>query len=438
MSRPMQKTLRVFVSALVFGLAPALRAARADLHDSLRAQARAVIGSRLRLPKLLVSAQLALTFTAVLAAGLLSRSLENLNSIDLGFDEENLAYATVNPYQAGYSQEQVGPYLERLEQTLEAIPGVVSVAVMDARPLRDGRGTWASTPEGPSPRLEDGSPNPAALVNLSLGSNGLTDTLGVRLLAGRPLEAGDGPTTPVAVVDQRFAGVFFHGRNPVGERFRLLGQSMEVIGLAANARFLDLREETTPTVYLPFDPERFLPGAIHFAIRAAIGPGQLAAEVRRAVASLDPAVPVTEFHTQTGLIDRLLRTERLLAFVSGGFGLVALILAAIGLGGLVAYAVARRTNEIGVRMALGAAPADVIRMVLRDSLWMVGLGILIGLPGAYAIGGYLKSTLFELKPVDPLTAALSFGALVAVALLATWIPARRAARIDPMRALREE
>ena len=165
---------------------------------------------------------------------------------------------------------------------------------------------------------------------------------------------------------------------------------------------------------------------------------RLAEAVRKAVASVDPAVPLTEFHTQTGLIDRLLRTERLLGFVSGAFGLVALTLAAIGLGGLLAYAVARRTNEIGVRMALGAAAGDVIRMVLRDSLWMVGAGILIGLPCAYAIGRVLKTALFRLEPLDPRTAALSFFALLAVAIVAAWVPARRAARIDPMTALREE
>jgi ABC-type antimicrobial peptide transport system permease subunit len=177
---------------------------------------------------------------------------------------------------------------------------------------------------------------------------------------------------------------------------------------------------------------------MHFAIRSTLDSGRLAEAVRRAVASVDPAVPLQEFQTQTGLIDRLLRTERLLAFVSGAFGLVALTLAAIGIGGLLGYAVARRTNEIGVRMAVGAAGGDVIRMILRDSLGMVGAGILIGLPCAYATGRVLKTALFRLEPLDPRTAALSLFALVAIALLAAWVPARRAARIDPMIALREE
>jgi predicted permease len=432
-------TVLSIVTAVLFSLAPALRAARSSLNDNLTAQARAIVGGGLRLPKLLVSTQLALTFTAVVAAGLLSRSLANLNSIGLGFDARNLAYATINPYQAGYTPGQVGPYLERLKQNIKAIPGVLDVAVMDERPLQGGgRGTWAATPEGPPIRLEDGVFNPAAEVNLSLGSADLIHTLGVRILAGRALEPTDGPKAPVAVVDQRFGGRFFAGRNPIGERFEMLGQSIEVVGLAANARFLNLREETTPTVYVPYDPTRFLPGVIHFAIRAGLSPDQLAADVRRAAAEVDPAVPVVEFHTQTVLIDRILRTERLLAFVSSGFGLVALFLAAIGLGGLLAYAVARRTSEIGVRMALGAARGDVIRMVLRDSMWMVGLGAVIGLPLAYGVARLMEASLFELEPIDPVSAGLALAMLALVALTATWLPAQRAARVDPVIALRHE
>jgi predicted permease len=430
-------SLLAVVTTLLFGLAPAIQAARADVSHSLKVQARSVIGGRLRLPRLLVSLQLALCFAALVGAGLLGRSFENLLSVDLGFDGENLAYATVNPYQAGYTQEQVAPYLDALKRDLEAIPGVLDVAVVDNRPLADGRGTWASTPDGPPP-IEGAGPNPAAAVNLGIGSSELTATLGVRLLAGRALDAADRPGAPVAVVDERFAAVFFAGRNPVGEHFTMLGESIEVVGLAANARFRDLREEKTPTVYLPFDPARFLPGQIHFAIRAATGADQLAANVRGVVAALNPAVPMTEFHTQAGLIDRKLRTERLLAFLSGGFGLIALTLGAIGLGGLLAYAVARRTNEIGVRMALGAARADVIRMILRDATRMARLGILIGLPAAYGVARVLQASLFELEPVDPFSVAFALAALLLVALTAAWLPARRAARVSPVTALREE
>ena len=156
------------------------------------------------------------------------------------------------------------------------------------------------------------------------------------------------------------------------------------------------------------------------------------------MAAVDPAVPLNEFHTQTALIDRMLRTERMLSYVSGAFGLVALALAAIGLGGLLAYATARRTNEIGVRMALGAARSDVVRMIVRDSVALVATGILVGLPCAYAVGRFLTSSLFQLEPFDVTTSAAAVAVLLVVALVAAWVPARRAARIDPILALREE
>jgi ABC-type antimicrobial peptide transport system permease subunit len=173
-------------------------------------------------------------------------------------------------------------------------------------------------------------------------------------------------------------------------------------------------------------------------IRASIETGQLAQMVRRTAGSIDPAVPVQDIQTQPAVIDNLLRTERLLSFLSSAFGTVALTLAAVGLAGLLAYSVARRRNEIGIRMALGAAPSNVVWMVLRDSLWLVAVGVLVGLPGAYAIGRTLESTLFGLEPADPMTAAAALAALALVAALAAWLPARRAARIDPMAALRDE
>jgi predicted permease len=263
------------------------------------------------------------------------------------------------------------------------------------------------------------------------------ETLRIPLLAGRTLQRRDmSQTADAVVVDEVFAKRYFPNESPLGRRFGFGPENnrYEIVGVAGNSRYNNLRDDVYPTIYQAFVPT----GTINFAIRSSIDSGRLVEAVRRAVAAVDPAVPLTEFHTQTALIDRMLRTERLLGFVSAAFGLVALTLAAIGLGGVLAYAVARRTNEIGVRMALGAAAGDVIRMVLRDSFWMVGLGVVIGLPCAYIIGRILKTALFRLEPLDPGTAGLAFGALLAVALLAAWFPARRAARIDPMTALREE
>jgi ABC-type antimicrobial peptide transport system permease subunit len=210
------------------------------------------------------------------------------------------------------------------------------------------------------------------------------------------------------------------------------------VGVVKSSYYNSLRRARLPIVYQPFLAERSVGRPVHFVIRSHIDSQQLTGAIRHAAAAVDRDVPVYEIQTQTSLIDRMLRTERLLSILSGAFSVVALILAAIGLAGLLAYAVARRTNEIGIRMALGAAPGDVVRMILRDSLWLVATGILIGLPCAMAVAHLLKTTLFGLQPADPITAVLSLFVLATVAALAASIPARRAERIDPMAALRYE
>ena len=419
------------LTAFLFGLAPAVRAARAEFSGTLKAQTRSVIGGGLRLPRLLVSIQIALCLGALMAAGLLGRSLENLKSMDVGFERDSLAYASVSPSRAGYSAERFGPFADRVREELARLPGVVRVSTVSTRLLSGG---------GNNGRVNlPGRPwDDESRTNLNTVGEGFFDTLRIPVVAGRPLEPRDmRPDANAVVVDEVFARRYFPNGNPLGRRFGLDPKDnnrYEIVGVVGNTRYNSMRRDTYPTVYQPYQPG----GTIHFAIRTSIDSDRLAESVRRAVASVDPAVPLTEFHSQTALIDRMLRTERLLGFVSGAFGLVALTLAAIGLGGLLAYAVARRTNEIGVRMALGAAAGDVIRMVLRDSLWMVGAGVLIGFPCAYAIGRFLKTALFRLEPLDVGTVAVSCFALLTVALVAAWVPARRAASIDPVIALREE
>ena len=419
------------VTALLFGLAPAVQAARGELNDVLKAQTKSVMNGRLRLPRLLVSIQMALCLAALVAAGLLGRSLEKLKWTDIGFDRENLAYASVSPSRAGYTADRITPYMERVREELGRVPGVLTVSPVSTRLLSGG---------GNNGRVNlPGRPwNDDHRADLNGAGDGFFETLRIPLLAGRTIERRDmHSTAEVAVVDQVFASRFFPNEIAVGRRFGLdptNNDRYEIIGVVGSSRYNTLRRDWVPAVYVPYRPG----GTIHFAIRATVDGATLAEQVRRAVASIDPAVPLNEFHTQTALIDRLLRTERMLSFVSGAFGLVALALAAIGLGGLLAYATARRTNEIGVRMALGAASLDVIRQVVRDSLRLVGTGILIGLPCAYAVGRQLQSSLFQLEPFDFTTSAASIVVMLTVALVAAWVPARRAARIDPVLALREE
>jgi predicted permease len=426
--------------AILFGCAPAVQAVRVDPNDALKAQTRSVMGGRVRLPRVLVSIQVAMCLTALVAAGLLGRSLKNLKFSDIGFDRENLSYATVNPGQAGYTDAPLKAYVDRVRQELAVLPGVVAVTAVEVRPL-SGNGNLARVCiPGRLTQLQRGVVSPTEAANVNSVGDGFFKLLGVPLVAGRPIEPRDIRTdSDAVVVDELFARRFFPNQNPLGRRFGFLPNEntrFEIVGVVPNTVYNSLRSDPIPTIYKAYLPDPR--SAVHLAIRSTVDSVRLAQSVRSAIAFIDPNVPMTEFHTQNGLIDRLLRTERLLAFLSGTFGLVALILAAIGIGSVLSYSVVRRTNEIGVRMAMGARATDVIRMVLHDSLWMVGAGVAVGLPFAYAIGRILGRVLFRLAPLDPWTIALAFFALLLVTVLASWLPARRAALVDPLVALRYE
>jgi predicted permease len=419
------------VTAVVFGLIPAFRASRADLNDVLKTQSRTVSSGVPPLSRVLVVIQIALCLGALVGAGLLGRSLQKLEATDIGFDRRHLAYASMSPSRAGYDEARTRAYVERVKSELAGLPGIVHVSPVQTR-LLSGGGNHASL-NVPGRPYQQG-----VGAHLNRVGEEFFETLGIPLLAGRLLRAGDiQADSEAVVVDDLFVRQFFSGGNPLGRRFGIGPKEhnrYEVVGVVGNSRYNSLRNAALPNLYQLYQPG----GTVHFAIRTSVDPSGMIEAIRRAAASVDPAVPLTEFHTQGGLIDRNLRTERLLSFVSAAFGVVALALAAIGLGGLLAYLVASRTNEIGVRMALGASAGDVIRLVLRDSGAMVAAGVLLGLPCAYIIGRSLRATLFRLEPLDPPTAIASLVGLVAVALLAAWVPARRAAAINPIAALREQ
>lgn len=425
------------VSALLFGLAPAWQLARASVHDALKANSRSVVSGRVRLPRVLVAVQIGLSFTLLVAAGLLGRSLTNLKSEKIGFNRQNLVYASVNPWSAGYEPEQVNQYVSRLRERLAAIPGVLRVAIVEERPLsHQANATWINI-AGRSYHQDDAH---AALINHV--SDGFFKTLGIPLLEGRRFQPGDvRAKSNVVVVDKLFVNRFYPHQDPIGRRFGAGPNSTDqyrIVGVVGNSRYYTLRGDASPIMFQPYVAAARPGWDVNFAIRSALDTRQLARAVRKAASAIDPTVPVVSIKTQTELIDRLLISERLLGILSKAFGALALILAAIGLIGLMSYAFARRTNEIGIRMALGASRGDVIRMVLKNSAVLVALGVAIGVPGAFLIGRALKHTLFELQPADPATIAVSLVVLIAVAGVASWIPARRASRIDPMAALREE
>jgi predicted permease len=424
-------------TVLLFGLAPAWQLSRASVNDALKAHGRTFAIGRLRFPRALVVVQIGLSLTVLVAAGLLGRSLANLATLDIGFDRNNLIYVSINPWSAGYQEQQVRQYLERLRAGLAAIPGISRVGVIQERPLSGGaNSTWVNIP-GQAFHEDD-----AHTVLINSTSDGAFETLGIPLLAGRTFQAGDmSPKSDAVIVDELFIHRFYAHQDPLGRQFGTGPKPTElyrIIGVVKNSRYNSLREAIQPTMYRPSSTALWPGFGINFVIRAVFPVRQLAGPIRQAAAAADPSVPIVEIKTQTALIDHLLLTERLLSILSGAFGVLALLLSAIGLIGLLAYAVARRTNEIGVRMALGASQSDVVQLVLKDSFWLVTLGICAGLPGAYFVGRLLKHTLFHLQPADPWTAGLSLVILAAIAALSAWLPARRAAQIDPMAALREE
>jgi predicted permease len=429
------------LTALLFGLAPAVRTARTDLQDVLKAQARGIVGSRLRVPKLLASLQVGLCLAAVIAAALLARSLQTLERLDVGFERDNLAYVSVNPWQAGYTAERMPAYLDRARDELARIPGVVQVAPLEVR-LLSGSGNAAGVV------VPGRVSRPSDHANFNHVGEHAFDTMGIPLLAGRAFEPADRqPDSHAVIVDERFARLFFPDRSPLGGRFGFNQKDperYEIVGVVGDTFYNNLRNAPQAMVFLPYywsstaDIFSASTGPVNFAVRARVDDGRLAQAARAALASVDPAVPMSDFQTQTHLIDRILRTERLLGFISGAFGLLALTLVGIGLGGLLTYAVARRTNEIGIRMALGATRSVVIREVLTEALVMVAVGVALGLPMAYVMATALRSQLFEIQPVDPLAIAGGLAGLMLTAVAATLIPARRAAAVDPLVALRAE
>jgi predicted permease len=427
-------------SAFLFGLAPAWRAARAGFGDAIKSHTRSVVGGRLRVPRALVAIQIALCLAALVAAGLLGRSLTRLKAIDIGFDRDRIAYATVSPSRAGYAGDRIPAYADRVREALAQAPGVVHVSTVQTR-LLSGNGNAAPVNmPGRPPRVERGMAATDDITHINAVGEGFFETLGIPLLAGRALDHRDTQLNAAAVVvDDLFVQRFLANQDPIGRRFGLgidakENTRYEIVGVVGNSRYNSLRNALMPTMYQGYRPG----GTVNFAIRSAIDAESLRDAVRQAVASIDPAVPMTEFHTQPALIDRMLRTERMLSVISAALGGMALTLAAIGLAGLLGYIVARRRREIGVRMALGASARDVVRMVLRDSSSLVFAGLVVGLPCAYGVARVLQSLLFQLEPLDIPTTAIAFVVLCGVALVAAWLPARRAARIDAVSALRQE
>jgi predicted permease len=423
-----------------FGLAPALRAGRPDVAQTLRSDASAVLGGGSgphRLRRGLVVSQIALSLLLLIGAGLFARSLGNLRAVDPGFEPDRLFAFDVDPARAGHDFPSRVAMLRRIQDELRSLPGIVAASGADVALMTDSS-------FGNTLRILGYEPKEGESTNAAFNSvaPGFFETLGIPLVAGRDLAESDVDGAPkVAVVNEVFARRFFKAESPLGRRFGMGRRSTsfdyEIVGVVRDGKSASMREEPKPFVYVPFMQDDSV-GGLTFYVRSSVKPESFGAELRAAVARVDPALPVTGLKTMRAQIGESLFVERMVAALSAAFGFLATLLAAIGLYGVTSYAVAERTSEIGLRVALGAGRPTVLAMVLKDVAVLAALGIAIGLPGGFGLGRLIESQLFGMSARDPFTFATATLALVATVLVAGLIPAIRAARLDPMKALRYE
>lgn len=421
-------------TTLLFGLAPALRATKLDLTQEFQG-GRATHGTRSRLSKVLMVAQVALALLLLVCTGLVLASLRNLGRVDAGFNRHSLAAFRLDPGSAGYTPAQTAALRTRLTDRLAALPGARGVTYTRVPVLSRSRQTTSVTLAGPAAQPD----NKPADVHMNAVAPNFFAVAELPLLLGRTFTEADAPETPkVAIVNEAFVRKYLNGANPVGTRFTY-GQEetgYEIVALAHDAKYADLRSAVPPTVYLP---SRQHPGGqTNFLVRAEGDPAALFDAIRGTVREIDPTLPVLALRTLDQQVDRLHQQEFLFARLAGTFAVLVLVLTAVGLAGLLSHSVARRTGEIGVRMALGALPRQVLGLFLRESLGLVALGCVLGSGAAWGAAHLITAMLFGVTPADPVTYAGAAGLLGIIAVAAALLPARRAALVDPVVALRTE
>lgn len=431
-------------TALLFGLAPALRATRVDLSPSLKEGSAGSLGRgpQFGLSRFLVIGQVALSTVLLAGAGLFVRTLANLSSMDPGFNAHQILIFTVDGSRSGYEGGKLAGLYERIRARVAAIPGVLAVTLSSVPLIADSEDNNDVTVPGYVP-----PPGKSASANTIVASSRFHRILGIPMLLGRELDDADGPNNrKVAIVNETFVRTYMAGANPIGRVFYFGGpeatqkpeDAFEVVGFCKDAKYDSLKHAAPPTAYLSYLQKPDWMRAATFEIRTELPASALANAIRTEVAGIDRNVPVAEMRTQEEQIRQSLGMERLFAELVGGFGLCAALLAAIGLYGLLAYTVTRRTPEIGIRLALGAGRLSVQWMVLRDMLWMVAIGMATGIPMALALTRLMRKALFGVAPDDPISFAGAGALMALMAIVAAWIPARSAARVDPIKALRNE
>lgn len=429
------------LTGILFGLAPALHAGRADLNESLKeSEGRASSGlHRRKLSSAMICAEVALSLILLIGSGLLIRTFVSLLSTDPGFNPRNMLtvqiWTTGSKYQ---STPALSGFYDDLVRRIEAIPGVQGAAIVAAGlPLDTGGnlnpGVWV---EG---QLRQPS------VDYREITPGYFRTLGVRLLAGRFFAPGDSATSAkVTMINAEFAREYFHNQNPVGKTLALDKEQLQIVGVAGDVRS-SLDEPAPPTFFVPmaqmdYETDHAFQGwfPTSILVRTAVNPLSLSHSVEAAVRSADPAIPIGHIRSMDEVLATSLAIQRLLMVLMSLFAGLALVLAAVGLYGVLSYSVRQRTHEIGIRLAMGAQRQDVLRLVVGQGFRLVVIGLAVGIAGALALTRFVASLLFEVRPADPLTFAAVSVLLATIALLAAYIPARRAAKVDPIVALRHE
>jgi predicted permease len=436
-------TLGVSLAAVaLFGLLPALRASRVDLASSIRSGAQSLSGSlgsrgqRAPLGKLLITAQVTLSVVLLVGATMLARSLRNTQATDIGVDRDHLVIVDVDVLARGYN----GPVLARLAHDLRdriaAIPGIAAVSFSENGVFSGSdNGTSLQVPGFVARSVED------TLIAFDHVGPGYFNAAGTRVLEGRELTAADeNKPVQVIVVNESFAKFYYPGASAIGRFIRADSLSLQIVGVVKDVHQNGIKEDNLRRMYLPYvhTGESSQPGTLRLVARAAGEPSSVVQQIRRTILSVDPSLPIDGIDPLSGLLARSIAQERLVAQLATAFGVLALVLAAIGLYGLMTYTISRRTREIGLRIALGAQRGRVLRLVMLDAMRLVVVGLVLGVLVAYLSTGLLETQLNGVKPGDPLSILVAALVLMASAILAALLPALRASRVEPMIALRSE
>jgi len=428
-------------TGLIFGLAPAWQSSCVNVSRTLKEAGRGLTGSsaRIGLGKTLVIGQIAVSVVLLIGAGWFVRTLRNLENVDLGYSRDRLLVVGADLLSAGYSGDRLPMAYEGVRDSLARIPGVRAVTYST-------NGLFSGSESGDLISVEGYTSKNRADLHSRFDQVGPAyfANVGIPMLLGRDIGPQDTASAEsVCVVNETFAKFYFGKANPIGrhvtDEFPDSRKTFTIVGVARDARDHSLRREIFRRFYLSArQPLGGYSPDMNYEIRTLGDPAPVIEASRKAILAFNPAIEVNTPKTMEALLDENLRQERIIAQLSATFGALALLLASLGLYGVLSYGVARRTNEIGIRMALGAQGASVVRMILRETLVLIAIGLVIGIPASLACAQLIRSKLFGLKPADPLTLAVALGVLVAVALASGWLPARRAAKVDPLVALRYE